>query len=69
MNTKVLWNGPCETLVEGICRQAAKDYLGKNKVQSKDAERFFRSEWFVFLTDIDGERVLNMLQEIKEGKE
>lgn len=69
MNTKVLWNGPCETLVEGICRQAAKDYLGKNKVQRKDAERFFRSEWFVFLTDIDGERVLNMLQAIKKGKE
>ena len=74
MNTRVLWNSPCETLVEGICRQAAKDYLSKAKNSQaeywrRDAEQFFLSDWFYELTGLDGKRVLDMLQEMKERKE
>ena len=74
MNTRVLWNSPCETLVEGICRQAAKDYLSTSKTSQaqywrEDAKHFFLSGWFEFLTGLDGKKVLNMLDKMKQGKE
>ena len=71
MNTRVIWNSPCETLVEGICRQAAKDYISKGKsptveYRRKDAEQFFMSSWFELLTGLDGKRILDKLDEMKK---
>lgn len=71
MNTRVIWNSPCETLVEGICRQAAKDYISKGKSSvakywRDDARQFFLSSWFEFLTGLDGKRILDKLDEMKK---
>lgn len=70
MNTKVMWNGPCNTLIEGICRQAEKDYLSKGKSEyaeywRNDARQFFLSGWFYELTGLDGKRILDMLDELQ----
>lgn len=65
---------PYEDLANAIILQAVKDYrqalisLQKHtkntKAQSikKDVERFFLSGWFVELTDLDGQMLLNKLQ-------
>ena len=48
-----------DLLIEGICRQAAKDL--RNKVPQYwrfDAMDFFRSRWFEELTGLDGEEIL-----------
>lgn len=71
MNTRVIWNSPCETLVEGICRQAAKDYISKGKSSTarylrEDARQFFLSGWFEFLTGLDGKTILDKLEELKK---
>lgn len=50
---------PYDLLIEGICRQAAKDL--RNKVPQYwrfDAMDFFRSRWFEWLTGLDGEEIL-----------
>ena len=50
-----------DLLIEAICRQAAKDLRGKSLRYRIDAMDFFRSEWFEFLTGLDGEEILQQL--------
>ena len=65
---------PYENLANAIILQAVKDYrqalklLGRNSkctsaLSTKDeCERFFRSEWFSFLTSMDGEMLIRRLK-------
>ena len=65
---------PYENLANAIILQAVKDYrqalklLGRNSkctsaLSTKDeCERFFRSEWFSFLTSVDGEMLIRRLK-------
>ena len=64
-----------EELANAIIVQAAKDYrealrlLSMNpndksaKRDQRNIERFFRSEWFSILTDLNGELLLKKLKE------
>lgn len=59
----------CERLTTAIIAQAADDYrrclLADSKIPSSmqdDCERFFRSEWFKVLTNIDGEWLMKRLR-------
>jgi len=66
---------PYENLANAIILQAVKDYRAarkklKKRKKNEDAklmaegcESFFRSDWFATLTSIDGEMLLNKLQE------
>ena len=66
---------PYEKLANGIVIQAAKDYrtalrkLKRNprnqlaKAEADSIERFFRSDWYKSLTEVDGEMVLQKLRE------
>lgn len=66
---------PYEKLVNAIVIQAAKDYrtalrkLKRNprnqlaKAEADSIERFFRSDWYKSLTEVDGEMVLQKLRE------
>lgn len=66
---------PYEKLANGIVIQAAKDYrtalrkLKRNprnqlaKAGADSIERFFRSDWYKCLTEVDGEMVLRKLRE------
>ena len=51
-----------EKLANAIIIQAVRDY--RNSCQMRcSIERFFRSEWFMVLTKIDGEMLIKRLQE------
>ncbi len=64
-----------EKLANAIILQAVKDYRAARKKLKKqprnkdaeiminDTERFFRSDWFTALTDVDGALILRKLQE------
>ena len=53
-----------EKLTEAIIVQAVDDYRNSCDYQSRcKIERFFRSEWFVMLTALDGETLIRRLQE------
>lgn len=66
---------PYEKLANAVILQAVKDYRTANKKlkkqpTNKDAElmvlgteKFFRSDWFTALTDVDGAVILRKLQE------
>ena len=66
---------PYENLANAIVMQAVKDYrmarhklrkCPKNadaKVMLEDCERFFLSDWFETLTNVNGEIVLKKLQQ------
>ena len=66
---------PYESLANAIVMQAVKDYRdAKHKLKKKprnenakavrdECERFFLSEWFTTLTDVDGQMILKKLQE------
>ena len=66
---------PYEKLANAIILSAVKDYRAarrklkkrpKNedaKLVVEDCERFFRSDWFKVLTDIDGEALIERLKE------
>ncbi len=65
---------PFEALANAIIEQAAKDYQlalryhfkhpesPKHKQKVTEIERFFRSDWYTALTDVDGE---NLIREIR----
>lgn len=65
---------PYEKLAAAVVMQAVKDYrkalraCRKSppshyvKSQREALERFFRSDWFLLLTDLDGEMVLERLR-------
>ena len=52
---------PYDLLVEAMCRQASRDLMAKDYEISTDAMEFFRSKWFEYLTDLDGEEIINTL--------
>ncbi len=64
-----------EKLANAIILQAVKDYRAAKKklkkqptkkdaeIMIKDTERFFRSDWFTALTNVDGEVILRKLRE------
>lgn len=49
---------PYHALINAIILQAVKDYRtaldDENTSGIRECERFFRSDWFTFLTDVDG---------------
>ncbi len=63
-----------ENLANAIIEQAAKDYIealgilrykpnDKKATATKDeVEKFFRSQWFIMLTKVDGEKLLSDLK-------
>lgn len=52
-----------ENLVAGICRQASEDYMKHppGSIARVGVERFFRSDYFAVLTQLDGEAILRDL--------
>lgn len=66
---------PSERLANAIILQAVKDWRHGAKMLKKhpdsragrdeveETERFFRSEWYELLTDIDGEYLIKKLRE------
>lgn len=64
-----------ENLANAIVAQAVDDYRrllrGKrvqNKVTKKDCEKFFLSQWFESLTQVDGKKILKRLQKEYENE-
>lgn len=57
---------PYQALVTAIVSQAVKDYLAalnyKNTSGIAECEQFFRSDWFTFLTDVDGEIIIRRIK-------
>lgn len=55
----------CMRLVEAIVKQARADVLSAKpgSVVRRDAENFFRSEYFMGLTGFDGRPMLKVLQD------
>lgn len=52
-----------EQLAQAIITQAISDYKhSKNAEMKQSIESFFRSEWFMVLTNIDGERLIKKLR-------
>lgn len=69
-------------MITAIIVQAARDYevalkkLDKNKnnvlaeQRKQEVERFFKSEWYRALTDIDGEKVMQeVVEKVKRKRE
>ena len=60
-------------LLEAIVTQAIRDYeralRKRDKRLKADCETFFKSQWFMFLCDIEGDFFLNFVQiRVKEKK-
>lgn len=54
---------PYKLLANAIIIQAVKDYRNaKHPATRKELERFFRSEWFSILSNLNGEVLLKQLQ-------
>nr|DAZ62539.1 MAG TPA: hypothetical protein [Caudoviricetes sp.] len=70
---------PWRDLANAIVEQAAKDYMAalrklrkypenyRAKAQINELERFFRSDWYGELTDVDGERLMKLLKKEEYG--
>lgn len=48
-------------LIEAICKQAARDLKSVSFKNRIDAMDFFRSRWFEYLTNLDGEEIIQEL--------
>lgn len=59
-------SNPYESLAEAIVTRAVLDYKNAKKFRNSEAisnlERFFKSDYFCLLIDLDGEDVLNILR-------
>lgn len=57
---------PYHALINAVILQAVKDYRAalddENTSGISECERFFRSDWFTFLTDVDGEIIIRQVQ-------
>jgi predicted nucleic acid-binding Zn ribbon protein len=73
-------NDPYEDLANAIVLQAVKDWRHaevlihrhtnsiKGQGLKQDTERFFKSKWFYFLTSVDGNALLQKLnEEVKQS--
>lgn len=70
---------PYNDLANAIIEMAVKDYLKAQKrierhpeneraaIIKKECERFFRSEWFGCLTDMDPDYLLKQIARMKKG--
>jgi hypothetical protein len=58
---------PYEKLSEAIILQACKDYRDAlrngNFCRQREVERFFRSDWYLMLSQVDGEFIIELLKE------
>ena len=58
---------PYENLAKAIVLQAVKDYrLTDDEAELVEIERFFRSDWFGVLTDVDPEYLIRNLRKEKD---
>lgn len=58
-----------ELLANAIIIQAVKDYRHTYSPQGRaEIKRFLRSEWFRVLTRLDGEMILERLENERNGK-
>lgn len=60
-----------ENLAIAIIDRAAEDYRrllrqGKADIENIDVVKFFNSEWFTMLTNIDGKRLMKMIEKEME---
>ncbi len=59
---------PYQLLANAIVEQAAKDYKmalkHKDEQEIESIERFFRSDWYKVLTDVDGEWLIAELRKV-----
>lgn len=57
---------PYHALINAIILQAVKDYRtaldDENTSGIAECERFFRSDWFTFLTAVDGEIIIRQVK-------
>lgn len=58
-----------EMLAIAIIKQAVADYKKGDEETRKSIERFFRSEWFYALTDVDGEILIKKLHNERKVKD
>lgn len=58
-----------EKLAVAIVKQAVIDYRKGNVETRKSIERFFRSEWFYTLTEVDGEILIKKLHNERKVKD
>ena len=58
-----------ERLAIAIIKQAVIDYRKGVEESRKSIERFFRSEWFYTLTDVDGEILIKKLHNERKVKD
>lgn len=58
-------------LIAGICNRAAVDFLASapGTWMHEDAARFFRSDYFAGLTDMDGDEVIAKLNEKRRRRQ
>lgn len=53
-----------QMLAEAIIMQAVRDYRRCGSHQIRDSiERFFRSDWFTALCELDGEKLIKKLRQ------
>ena len=57
-----------ERLCNAVVMQAVKDYMN-DKNQREECERFFLSQYFMLLSDLDGEVIVKALKERIEKNE
>ena len=58
---------PYENLANAIVLQAVKDYrLTDDEAELVEIERFFRSDWFGVLTEVDPEYLIRRLRKEKD---
>ena len=58
---------PYENLANAIVLQGVKDYrLTDDEAELAEIERFFRSDWFGVLTDVDPEYLIRRLRKEKD---
>ena len=58
---------PYEDLADAIVLPAVKDYrLTDDEAELAEIERFFRSDWFGVLTDVDPEYLIRRLRKEKD---
>lgn len=64
-------NRAYENLAIAIIDRAAEDYRrllrqGKADIENVDVVKFFNSEWFTMLTNIDGKRLMKLIEKEME---
>ena len=57
---------PYHALINAVILQAVRDYRialeKEDTLKISECERFFYSDWFTFLTDVDGDIIIHHVQ-------